>query len=92
MKIKRYGTVGDMMEDYYQVRLTGYETRKTQELARLDRELVEFDAKARFLQAVLDGRDDLPLHYLGRRLQVLRFTVAALPARFGFQREPEAHT
>jgi hypothetical protein len=48
-----------MMEDYYQVRLTGYETRKTQELARLDRELVEFDAKARFLQALLDDRIDL---------------------------------
>lgn len=59
MKIKRYGTVGDMMEDYYQVRLTGYETRKTQELARLERELVEFDAKARFLQALLDDRIDL---------------------------------
>lgn len=59
MKIKRYGTVGDMMEDYYQVRLTGYETRKALELARLDRELVEFDAKARFLQALLDDRMDL---------------------------------
>ena len=59
MKIKRYGTVGDMMEDYYQVRLTGYETRKRLELARLERELVEYDAKARFLQALLDGRMDL---------------------------------
>ena len=59
MKIKRYGTVGDMMEDYYQVRLTGYETRKALELARLDHELVEYDAKARFLQALLDNRMDL---------------------------------
>jgi len=59
MKIKRYATVGDMMEDYYQVRLTGYETRKRLELARLERELVEYDAKARFLQALLDGRMDL---------------------------------
>jgi DNA topoisomerase-2 len=59
MKIKRYGTVGDMMEDYYQVRLTGYETRKALELARLDRELVEYDAKARFLLALLEDRMDL---------------------------------
>ena len=59
MKIKRYGTVGDMMEDYYQVRLRGYETRKTLELQRLERELVEYDAKARFLQAILDDRIDL---------------------------------
>jgi len=59
MKIKRYGTVGDMMEDYYKVRLTGYETRKANEIARLERELIEFDAKARFLQALLEDRMDL---------------------------------
>ena len=59
MKIKRYGTVGDMMEDYYQVRLTGYETRKTLEIGRLERELIEFDAKARFLLALLEDRMDL---------------------------------
>jgi DNA topoisomerase-2 len=59
MKIKRYGTVGDMMEDYYQVRLTGYETRKAQELARLNNELQEYDAKARFLLALLEDRMDL---------------------------------
>ncbi len=64
----------------------------------LDRDLARFttllesSSEGGALQAVLDGRDDLPLHYLGRRLPVLRFTVAALPARFGFQREPEALT
>jgi DNA topoisomerase II len=59
MKIKRYGAIGDMMEDYYQVRLTGYETRKDLELKRLERELVEYDAKARFLLALLEDRMDL---------------------------------
>ena len=59
MKIKRYATVGDMMEDYYQVRLTGYETRKTFEINRLERELLEYDAKARFLLALLEDRMDL---------------------------------
>ena len=59
MKIKRYGSVGDMMEDYYQVRLTGYETRKALEIVRLERELIEYDAKARFLLALLEGRMDL---------------------------------
>jgi DNA topoisomerase II len=59
MKIKRYGTVGDMMEDYYQVRLKGYETRKDLELKRLERELIEYDAKARFLLALLEDRMDL---------------------------------
>ena len=57
--IKRYGTVGDMMEDYYQVRLTGYETRKDLEIKRLERELIEYDAKARFLLALLEDRMDL---------------------------------
>jgi DNA topoisomerase-2 len=59
MKIKRYGTVGDMMEDYYQVRLKGYETRKDLEMKRLERELREYDAKARFLLALLEDRMDL---------------------------------
>jgi DNA topoisomerase-2 len=59
MKIKRYGTVGDMMEDYYQVRLKGYETRKELEMKRLERELREYDAKARFLLALLEDRMDL---------------------------------
>jgi DNA topoisomerase-2 len=59
MKIKRYGTVGDMMEDYYQVRLKGYETRKELEIKRLQRDLMEFDAKARFLLALLEDRIDL---------------------------------
>ena len=57
--IKRYGTVGDMMEDYYQVRLKGYETRKDLEIKRLERELIEYDAKARFLLALLEDRMDL---------------------------------
>lgn len=59
MKIKRYGTIGDIMEDYYQVRLKGYETRKELELRRLERELAEYDAKARFLLALLEDRMDL---------------------------------
>ena len=59
MKIKRYGTIGDMMEDYYQVRLKGYETRKELEIRRLEHELVEYDAKARFLLALLEDRMDL---------------------------------
>ena len=59
MKIKRYATVGDIMEDYYQVRLKGYETRKDLEVKRLERELIEYDAKARFLLALLEDRMDL---------------------------------
>ena len=59
MKIKRYMTIGDIMEDYYQIRLKGYETRKHLEIRRLERELAEYDAKARFLLALLEDRMDL---------------------------------
>jgi DNA topoisomerase-2 len=58
-KLKRYESVGDIMEEYYGVRLTGYETRRSNELKRLERELREYDAKARFLQALLEDRMDL---------------------------------
>jgi DNA topoisomerase-2 len=59
MKLKCYATVGDIMEEYYGVRLAGFEKRRELELARLERELREYDAKARFLQALLEDRMDL---------------------------------
>ena len=43
------------MEEFYGVRLTGYTTRKTNELARLDAEIVELDARVRFVRAVVTG-------------------------------------
>jgi hypothetical protein len=62
----------------------------------LDRDLARFtsllesSSEGGALQEVLDGRDDALLHYLGQPLPVLRFTVGAPPAHFGFQREPAA--
>ena len=43
------------MEAFYGVRLAGYTTRKTNELARLDAEIVELDARVRFVRAVVAG-------------------------------------
>ncbi len=59
LKIVKYGCVGDMLEAYYGPRLTAYETRRAAEIERLRAEAVEADAKARFLQAVLDGTIDM---------------------------------
>ncbi len=59
MNITNYKCVGDMMEEYYGVRLAKYEERKANEMARLQRDAVEADAKARFLQGVLDGTIEL---------------------------------
>jgi len=58
-KIVKYGCVGDMLEAYYGPRLAAYEERRASEMARLQAEAVESDAKARFLKAVLEGTIDL---------------------------------
>ena len=58
-KIVKYGCVGDILEAFYLPRLAAYETRRAAEIERLRREAEEADAKARFLQAVLDGTIDM---------------------------------
>ena len=58
-KIVKYGCVGDILEAFYEPRLIAYEKRRAAEIERLKAEAVEADAKARFLQAVLDGTIDL---------------------------------
>jgi DNA topoisomerase-2 len=58
-KIVKYGCVGDILEGYYGPRLAAYERRRAAEIERQRRDAIEADAKARFLQAVLDGTIDL---------------------------------
>lgn len=58
-KIVKYGCVGDILEAYYEPRLVAYEARRAAEIERQRREAEEADAKARFLQAVLDGTIDM---------------------------------
>jgi hypothetical protein len=48
-----------MIEAYYGPRLKAYERRRQREMDRLKREAVEYDAKARFIQAVLKGTVEL---------------------------------
>jgi len=58
-KIVKYGCVGDILEGYYGPRLAAYERRRAAEIERLRQDAIEADAKARFLQAVLDGTIDM---------------------------------
>jgi DNA topoisomerase-2 len=58
-KIVKYGCVGDILEAFYGPRLAAYEARRAAEIERLRSEAEEADAKARFLQAVLDGTIDM---------------------------------
>lgn len=53
--IRRFDGPGEVLETFYARRLGGYVGRKASELARLDAEIVEVDARARFIKAVVDG-------------------------------------
>jgi hypothetical protein len=48
-----------MVEAFFTPRLLAYEKRRQHEMARLEREALEADAKARFLKAILDGSLEL---------------------------------
>jgi DNA topoisomerase-2 len=54
-KIRRFDGTGEILEAFYERRLAGYVGRKASELARMDAEIVEVDARARFIKAVVDG-------------------------------------
>jgi DNA topoisomerase II len=59
MKITKFNTPGHIMETFYGPRLEAYEERRKKEMERLEKEAVEADAKARFIQAVLNGTMEL---------------------------------
>jgi len=54
--IRRYASAGEIMEAFYEGRIGGYVSRKANELARLDAEIVELDARVRFVRAVVEGK------------------------------------
>ena len=51
--IRRFAGPGEILETFYMARLGGYVARKANELARLDTEIVEKDARVRFVRAVV---------------------------------------
>ncbi len=59
MKITKYNTVGEVLESYFGPRLAAYVERREKEMERLEKEAVEADAKARFIEAVLAGSLEL---------------------------------
>jgi DNA topoisomerase-2 len=56
MKLTKYHTVGDMMEAFYLQRIGKYVERREAQLAALEKERVETDARRRFLMAVIEDR------------------------------------
>jgi DNA topoisomerase-2 len=53
--IRRFASAGSILETFYVKRLGGYVSRKANELARLDAEIQELDARTRFVKAVVTG-------------------------------------
>jgi DNA topoisomerase II len=78
MKIIRYTCVGDILEDFYKLRVSKYEERRVREIERLRKDAIEYDAKARFLRANLEGTIDLRRKTDGEI--VLALKEHALPA------------
>lgn len=54
-RLQRFASPGEILETFYGVRLAGYVARKANELARMDAEIVELDARVRFVRAVVAG-------------------------------------
>jgi DNA topoisomerase-2 len=58
-QLKKYGSVHDIVRDYYATRLALYGKRKTHQLAAMSAELLILGNKARYIQELLDGSIDL---------------------------------
>ena len=58
-KLKKYSSVNEIIDDYFVVRLSLYQTRKDYMIDAIKRELVLLDNKAKYIQENLDGTIDL---------------------------------
>ena len=58
-QLRKYGSVRDIVRDYYATRLELYGKRKTHQLAAMTAELRVLSNKARYIQELLDGSIDL---------------------------------
>jgi DNA topoisomerase-2 len=58
-KLKKYETVEEIIDDYFETRMQLYVERKTHLIDVLEKKLVVLSNKARYIQEVLDGTIDL---------------------------------
>jgi DNA topoisomerase-2 len=58
-KLKKYATVSEIIDDYFDTRLKMYQTRKDYMIDALTRELVLLSNKSRYIKENLDGTVDL---------------------------------
>lgn len=55
-KIKKYDTIADIVEQFYQERIKAYARRKRYLISKCRRELEILDAKIQFINAVMMGK------------------------------------
>ena len=55
-KIRRFESVGAILETFYMERLSAYGKRKTHEIGRMDGEITELEARLGFVKAVVEKR------------------------------------
>ena len=58
-KLKKYGNIEDIIDDYYHVRLDGYTKRKAYIIQLLEKELILLSNKKRYIEEVLNDTLDL---------------------------------
>lgn len=58
-KLKKYESVEEIIDDYYQIRLEYYEDRKEYMIDTLEREIMILSNKAKYIKEVLEGTIDL---------------------------------
>jgi len=58
-KLKKYETVQEIIDDYYQIRLEYYEDRKDYLIDALEKDILTLSNKAKYIKEVLDGSIDL---------------------------------
>ena len=58
-KLKKYDTVEEIIDDYFDIRLEYYEDRKDFMIEALERELMILSNKAKYIQELLNGTIDL---------------------------------
>jgi DNA topoisomerase-2 len=58
-KLKKYDSVEEIIDDYFDIRLEYYEDRKDFMIESLEKELMILSNKAKYIQELLDGTIDL---------------------------------
>lgn len=59
MKLKKYNSIPDIIDEYYDIRLNVYGTRKDKQIVDLEKKLVKLSNKAKYILLTLEGKIDL---------------------------------